>query len=241
MQILRKLAAKNSALWEHPTVSIAFFGDSVTQGCFEIFKREDGCTETEFRQHEGYPHKLARILAQLYPMAPVQVINAGLSGDNAAHAFKRLERDVLRFSPDLTVVCFGLNDSMAGIDYLPTYIESLTKIFDALKNSGCEVIFMTPNRMNDKVSPKLTVDWMQEYAAKTAQNQNDGILDAFMDAARALCREKQVPVCDCYAIWTKFYENGVNIAEQMANKTNHPLEQLHWLFATELTRTIFEY
>ena len=240
MEILKKLAAKSSALWEHPTVSIAFYGDSVTQGCFEIFKREDGCVETEFRQHEGYPHKLAKILTQLYPMTPVQVINAGLSGDNAAHAFKRLERDVLRFSPDLTVVCFGLNDCMAGMDYLPTYTEALGKIFDALRANGSEVIFMTPNRMNDTVSCKLTVDWMQEYAAKTSKVQNDGIMDAFMEAARAVCREKNVPLCDCYAIWTKFYENGVNIAEMMANKTNHPLEQMHWVFATELARTIFE-
>jgi len=240
MEILKKLSAKSSALWEHPTVSIAFFGDSVTQGCFEIFKKDDGCTETEFRQHQGYPHKLAKILAQLYPMTPVQVINAGLSGDNAAHAFKRLERDVLRFSPDLTVVCFGLNDCMAGMDYLPTYTQALGKIFDALRESGSEVIFMTPNRINDTVSCKLKEDWIRQYAAKTAEAQNSGVMDAFMDAARAVCKEKAVPLCDCYAIWTKLYENGVQIAEMMANKTNHPLEQMHWIFATELARTIFE-
>lgn len=240
MKILEKLAAKNAALWEHPTVSIAFFGDSVTQGCFEIFRKDDGVIETVFRQHENYAHALSKILAMLYPIAPVQIINAGMSGDNAPHAYKRIERDILRFSPDLTVVCFGLNDCMVGMDYLPQYVEALEKIFTKLKEAGSEVIFMTPNMMNTEVSCHLTEDWIREYAEKTAATQNAGTLDAFVDAAKALCEKMNVPVCDCYAIWKKFSQNGVCVADLLANKTNHPTPQMHWLFATELARTIFE-
>ena len=240
MKILQKLMAKNAALWDHPTVSIAFLGDSVTQGCFEIFQKEDGNMETMFRQQENYGHALAKILAMLYPMAPVQIINAGLSGDNAPHAVKRLERDVLRFSPDLTVVCFGLNDCMVGMDFLPRYVEALEQIFTTLKDAGSEVIFMTPNMMNTDVSCHLKEDWLRAYAEKTAQVQNSGTLDAFLAGAKDLCRKLDVPVCDCYAIWKKFAENGVCIADLLANKTNHPTAQMHWLFATELAKTIFE-
>jgi lysophospholipase L1-like esterase len=39
------------------------------------------------------------------------VINSGVSGDTAAGALERIDRDVLRFAPDLVIIAFGLNDS----------------------------------------------------------------------------------------------------------------------------------
>lgn len=240
MKILEKLAAKNAALWEHPTVSIAFFGDSVTQGCFEIFRKDDGQIETVFDQHSGYPHQLAKLLAQLYPAAPVQIINAGLSGDNVPHACKRLERDVLRYSPDLTVVCFGLNDCMVGMEFLPRYLQGLEEIFRRLQAAGSEVIFMTPNMMNTHVSCHLKEDWVRRYAATTAQAQNSGTMDAFMEGAREVAKKCGVVLCDCYRIWKQYAQNGVVIADLLENKTNHPTRQLHHLFATELLKSMFD-
>ena len=240
MKILEKLSAKNKALWEHSTISIAFFGDSVTQGCFEIFQKDDGGIETIFEQHENYGHALSKILAELYPIAPVQIINAGMSGDNAPHAFKRLERDVLRFSPDLTVVCFGLNDCTVGMEFLPKYVQALEDIFRKLKEAGSEIIFMTPNMMNTHVSCHIKEDWAREYAQRNAAVQNSGTLDAFLDAAKALCQKESIPVCDCYAIWKKLSANGVDTDELLSNRINHPSRRMHWLFATELARTIFD-
>lgn len=46
----------------------------------------------------------------LYPEVPVNIVNAGISGDCAEGGLKRLERDVLSYNPDLIVVCYGLNE-----------------------------------------------------------------------------------------------------------------------------------
>jgi hypothetical protein len=94
--------------------------------------------------------------------------------------------------------------------------------------------------MNTKVSPHLTDPDFIELAKGTAYKQNEGFFDAHIDAARALCREMGVPVCDCYAIWKQLEANGVDTTELLSNKINHPTRQMNWLFATSLLDTLLE-
>lgn len=46
MRIAEKLARCANSDWEQSAVSIAFLGDSVTQGCFEMYCKENGNPET---------------------------------------------------------------------------------------------------------------------------------------------------------------------------------------------------
>ena len=47
MKIIEKLTAKKE-MFPNPPVTIAFFGDSVTQGCFECYTLENDRLETVF-------------------------------------------------------------------------------------------------------------------------------------------------------------------------------------------------
>ena len=239
MKISEKLATKQRDVWNAPPVSIAFLGDSVTQGCFEIYQDENGSIETVFEQNAGYPHDVAKILAFLYPKVPIQIINAGLSGDNAPHALKRLNRDVISHNPDLVIICFGLNDSMVGLDFLPAYVTALDQMMSELITQNIEVIFMTPNMMNTDISCYLKEDWIREYAEQTCQVQTEGIMEQFLSAAKHICKKRGIPVCDCYEKWNTLYQGGVPITELLANKTNHPARPMHWLFAMSLVETMF--
>lgn len=69
----------------------------------------------------------------LYPEVPVNIVNAGISGDCAEGGLKRLERDVLSYNPDLIVVCYGLNEVGKSKDGLDLYINSLWGIFTKIK------------------------------------------------------------------------------------------------------------
>jgi len=222
-------------------VTIACLGDSVTQGCFEIYMKNEKESETVFEQEFAYHAYLKKILSALYPSVPVNIINAGISGTNAAFGYLRLERDVLRYNPDLVIVCFGLNDSGKGEEGIKEYTDALKNIFTDILKSGAEVIFMTPNMMNTTVSPHITNECIIEVAQKIQNIQNGGVMDKYMEAAGSLCKTMQIPVCDCYEKWKLLYKNGVNTTELLSNKINHPTRFMMRLFASMLVDTIMEH
>lgn len=198
MNILKKIRAKQADLFA-PPVAIAFLGDSVTQGCFEVYLTSEGAVQTVFEPESGYAADVRKLFALLYPGVPVQFINAGISGDNAPSGLQRLERDVLAYHPDLTVVCFGLNDACRGDETQEEYASALDGIFTKLKEAGSEIIFMTPNMMNTRLSEKLTVPEIRAVAEDTLKIQLDGRLERYLDAAREVCTRQGAAVCDCYA------------------------------------------
>lgn len=238
MRIVEKMALKERDNLNHGGVTIAFLGDSVTQGCFEIYKKSNGGLETVYDQQNSYEAGVWRILSTLYPSCTVNIINAGINGDTATGGLGRLERDVLRHDPDLCVVCYGLNDCSPAEGAIERYAESLRSIFKKIRESGSEIIFMTPNMMNTYVSPHVSDPDFIRIAAMIAERQNSGLFDAYMDAARGVCQELEVRVCDCYSIWKKLYENGVNTTELLSNKINHPTREMNKMFSYELVRSM---
>jgi len=238
MQIAEKLAKKAKDNRQEAPVTIAFYGDSVTQGCFELYKVGEAGHQTVFDKTSVYHAKIAQILSVLYPTVPVNIINAGISGNGAKGALKRLERDVLKFHPDLTVVCFGLNDSGGGLEGLQDYKDSLEQIFSQLEDVGSEIIFMTPNMMATEVSCHVTDSHFIAIAEDACKRQNEGIMDQYMQAAKEVCKEHGVRVCDCYEKWKALAASGVDVTELLANKINHPTREMHWLFAYSLVETM---
>lgn len=142
---------------------------------------------------------------------------------------------MLSHNPDLVIVCFGLNDVNSPLE---EYINALGIIFDQCCKNGTEVIFMTPNMLNTSVAedtPKVHY----EYAIKTADIQNSGKMDLYMESAIKLANKKNVKVCDCYKKWKKLSETQ-DITYLLANRINHPSKEMHELFAESLFEIIFE-
>jgi lysophospholipase L1-like esterase len=237
-QIREKLSSKSSDIRSKSPVTIAFLGDSVTQGCFELCAGRGGGFDVVYDYEAVYHTKLKKMLQYLYPTAPVNIINAGISGDNSQQGFSRIDRDVLSYSPDLAVVCFGLNDACSGLSKLDNYVNALQNILRSLKSRGVETVFMTPNMMNTYVSPLTFPDSALKIAGQTAEIQNSGVMDAYMEAARKLCAEEEIPVCDCYSKWKSMYEAGVDTTALLSNLINHPTREMHSLFAVSLFEMI---
>ena len=239
MKIIEKLAAKEHDMYGKPPVTIAFLGDSVTHGCFEVYRVGENGLDTVFEAENSFSHKVKTILHTLFPRTQINVIGAGISGDNATGGLSRLERDVLPYHPDLTVVCFGLNDSCGGPDGLTRYHDSLTAIIEKLRAADSEVILMTPNTMCFHTSPHCRDPFFVRLAEQFAEIMHNGTLDRYMDAARAVARETDTPLCDVYRMWQIMEKAGVDTTELLANSLNHPTRELHWLFADELVKTMF--
>lgn len=242
MNFIKLVMAKQENLMAEKVPTVAFIGDSVTHGCFELEVGDRNQVEAVYDVENAYPHYFRKILSVLYPRVPINLIYAGINGDGTKGGIQRLERDVLSYHPDLTVVCFGLNDVHKGKEYIPTYCQNLSTIFGKIQENGGEVVFMTPNMMNTYVQDcQVYVDrasFLNGIAEKTAQLQNDGTFDAFIEAAKQTAVEKNVLVCDVYSKWKALQKNGVSTTRLLSNYINHPTRELHWLFAYSLMETI---
>lgn len=239
MEILKKIRQKAEHLNDAPSVTIAFLGDSVTQGCFEVYMAGDRIKAVH-DAGSSYPEYFGKLLGHLFPSVPFNIINAGISGDSAPSGLTRLMRDVVSHSPDLTVVCYGLNDCMQGVDGISKYAGALDAIIAALLEAGSEVIVMTPNSMNTNADRSLGYKFLDELAKETMKTQNDGILKMYLDTAAEIARGRGVKVCDCYKIWSQLGEAGTDTTLLLSNGINHPTREMNWLFASKLLGCIFE-
>ena len=226
MKISEKIYLDKDGLSEHGPITVVAFGDSVTHGAVSI---------GEIDYETVYWNRLKQKINNVRAYVPVNVINAGIGGVSATTSLKRMDSQVLAHNPDLIIVCFGLNDINGPLEQ---YIKSMEEIFDKSLKSGAEVIFMTPNMLNTTVADD-TPSMHYEYAVKTAEIQNSGIMDLFMESAVHLAETMGVKVCDCYKKWKKLSETQ-DTTYLLANRINHPTKEMHELFAQSLFDVIFE-
>lgn len=238
MRLKQRIAEKSRDIHGTAPVTLAFLGDSVTQGCFEcLLNPETGRMATDYDIKNGYHEKLKQMIQTVFPDVPINLINAGISGDTAQGGLARLERDVLCYHPDFCVVCFGLNDCGQHEEGLAGYGQALDQIFARLTATGVETVFMTPNMMATHVNRHMHPQ-LAEPAARIIGNQQR-YLEPYLALARQMARKNAVPVCDCYAKWRQLHEAGADVSGLLANHLNHPTRQMHWLFAASLFEMIF--
>lgn len=241
MKITERIKNKSMDLMGNSTLVIGFLGDSVTHGCFELYKTRNNAIETEFRPSKAYHHILAQMIENVFPSCAVGIIDSGISGDSAPSGAQRCSRDIIARHPDLCVVCYGLNDACSGMEGIERYCGGLSSIFEQLQNNDIETVFMTPNMMCTYPSNELADADFAAVAENVSRVQNEGIMDAYMEAARQTALKHNVRVCDCYAKWKKLYENGADVTRLLSNRINHPTEQMHYLFAESLFEMIMEF
>ncbi len=235
MEIMNKINAIAKDMHGAEMPVIAFLGDSVTQGCFECYLKEGRAIETVFDSQHAVSAYVGQILHKLYPNANINIINAGISGDNVIHGAKRLDKHVLRFHPDLAVVGYGLNDCF----WKPEDFQSgIREIFGRLKDAGCEVIFLTPNLMNAYVDPEIHAPELAAVAADAMTKAE--ALDATVAEAKKAAEEYGVTVCDVYAKWKRMAELGVDVTRLLANRINHPDRDMNWMTAFAVVETMMK-
>ncbi len=208
-------------------VVVCCLGDSVTRGW--------GHGSILYR--EAYPTRLIAALHDRYPGCAFQGINAGVGGDTITRALDRLERDVTRYEPDLTIVCFGLNDAMGGPGQLPQFTASLRTASERIGATGSAIILLTPNMMATYRSELIAAAFTTSVE-DFIMAQNAGVLDAYVAAMRQVALEQDIPLADAYAIWQAMAAEGVDTTALLANGINHPFGHAHRFFVDALLDTL---
>lgn len=226
MRIKEKINMEYNDLVKNGPINIVAFGDSVTHGALG---------SGEINYETVYWNRLKQKINNVRNYVPVNVINAGIGGITASGSIERMEKQVFAHNPDLVIVCFGLNDVNGP---LQRFLDSLKVIFERCNKDDVETIYMTPNMLNTSVADD-TADVHMEYAKRTAEIQNGGRMDEFMNSACELAKSMGIKVCDCYSEWKKLSETQ-DITYLLANRINHPKKEMHELFAQKLFETIFD-
>ncbi len=219
MNIREKLLLNNKGLCEKGPINIVILGDSVSQGALI----------DDFDYESVYWNRLKKMLNAVSSEIPVNMICSAIAGTTASFALKRLQKGVFDHSPDLVIVCFGLNDVNGEKS---EYLDSLKIIFAKCKQEQTDVVFMTPNMLNTYVADD-TMENFREYAKITAEYQNSGRMDDYIYSAVKLAEEMGITVCDCYSEWKKLYATE-DTTLLLANRINHPVREMHQLFADKL-------
>ena len=217
-------------------MKIVFFGDSVTEGCFELsFHNVEGVTDIIRDKKSVYHNILKERIEREHPELNIEYVNAGISGNSTVDALKRIEQDVIAQNPDVAVVCFGLND-VAGMS-LDEYVSNMEQIFGTLKEHGIQVIYMTPNMYNTYVHGDVLPNHA-DMAAVLARVQNENRPDLYYAEAMKKAEEYGCVIVDAYGAWKKLSEYGVDVTELLSNRLNHPTRAMHRLFADLLYEVV---
>ncbi len=225
MKINEKLMMDRNGLINNGPITIVAFGDSVTHGALA-----NGVIDYE----TVYWNVLKQKINAVRNYVPVNVINAGIGGACASDSVERMDSQVLAHSPDLIIVCFGLNDINRPLEQ---FLDALKAIFKKAQDRGCDIIYMSPNMLNTYVAED-TADSHRDYAKITAEVQNSGKMDAYIAAAIKLGEEMNVPVCDCYSQW-KECSKTEDTTKMLINRVNHPNRAGHVWFAENLFKMLF--
>ena len=112
-------------------VTLCFFGDSNTRGM----------AIDPDRHRRAFPARLLAELMDRYAPCAFQGIDAGLPGDTLTAALQRLDDDVLRHAPDLTILAFALNDAVqGGQDGVKRYEASLHAALNQLLPTSAVIL-----------------------------------------------------------------------------------------------------
>ena len=228
----RRIIEKTNDAAAAPVLIVAF-GDSVTQGMTALGQQT----------HDGVYHaRFVRGLNARFPNCTFSVINAGVGGQTAPGSLQRLERDVIRHQPDLTLVAFGLNDAWQGLDGLGDFRTALTTLVErTVSEAHSDVVLLTPSFMNkasDAAHAKRVAPEHQGLIAGMAAIQNSGILAAYAQAIREVAAQCGVACADVYRAWEDQTAAGVDTDTLLSNGLNHPNEAAHQIAASVLLAVV---
>lgn len=164
-------------------VTVVAFGDSITENNHWTL---------------GYKNWVQLMESNFYSIFPKRAttINSGVSGDSLPGCLNRLERDVLRFQPDIVIVSFGANDC-ANEDpegFRVMYRDLLKKLLEA----GAIVVTRTPT------------PWVNMETGRIQTHRANGKiidLERYSAVIREVSAELDVYCIDHYTLWMKSAES----------------------------------
>lgn len=182
----------------------------------------DSITEQNEQTHGklNYVGQLAEKLLHTFG-ANSYILNTGIGGDTSSGMLARVERDVLRFKPDLVTLMVGMNDPVFGDGSIENFKTNVKAIGRKIKENGGEVLLLTQNPLN--------------YDIRDNRDRRSAY-PKYSEALRGLAQEDSIPLCDIYSAWEEYTGDNLKLYLSLMNDHVHPNEYGHDFIAKILFR-----
>ncbi len=167
-------------------------------------------------------------LHEVFPQG-YTIINSGISGDAMATALSRIDRDVLRFAPDIVIVSFGMNDCLSTTpeQFRSELIEGIKRIRD---NNETKILLRTPNPMINMFTGKE----LNEFPDGNGKSKKTN-LEAFSRVICEVAESEETLLVDHYALWKESMKSScVRDMILLMGNPQHPNHLGHRRFYHEL-------
>lgn len=160
-------------LEQNDPVTWLFTGDSITQGA----KHTNGyrCYPEIFSERIRWEMKRKRDV----------IINTAISGDTTDNIIKDFEWRVQQFNPDVASLMIGTNDCAYPSITSKNFEESLFRLVDKIKASGCIPLLHTPNAIIQKDDPVRSR------------------LPEFVSVIKQVAKTRELILIDHWDLWSK--------------------------------------
>jgi lysophospholipase L1-like esterase len=212
-----------------PALTIVAFGDSTTARCGSIRVFADVLDK---RCSAGNRN--------------VNIINAGVPGNDTRQARARFERDVLAQHPTLVTISFGINDSAVDVSKgatqprvpLHEYEQNIKWMVDSLKCRGVCPILMTPN-------PIAWTDDLKSLYNKPPYRTDDKdgwnvLLRDYSKVVRSIARTRKLPLIDTYCLFQAHAAQPGKVLNDLMIDGMHPNDAGHAMIAKEIVNLLRE-
>ena len=146
-----------------------------------------------------------------------------------AKALARIDRDVLRFKPDIAILSFGMNDCRTSTP--EQFRDRLREAVARIRARGeCSIVLRTPNPMINLLTGKELIEFSDRKGAICKTN-----LEIYSKVICEVAAEQHTLCIDHYALWTKSMKSScVGDMIQLMNDSAHPNSIGHRRFYHEL-------
>jgi lysophospholipase L1-like esterase len=182
-------------------VTIVAFGDSITAG---------------YAVRRGFPSFWRQMLAEEYPVASINMVNSGISGDTSMDGLARLDWSVLSYEPDLVTINFGINDCVLGLA-LEEFEMNLVEMIRRIRSGpNSEILLLSSQPLETPPYDRLVLDYYQ--------------------AVQRVAAEMDVGFVDVCGAWMARVQEGTLLSSLILPGLDHPNEAGYRIIATELMR-----
>lgn len=156
---------------------IVFFGDSLTALAVKDARVPEG---------KGY----VPLVREALKGKGVEVDAVATGGHRVTNLLARVDKDVLAKKPSVVVIQIGVNDAGGGVT--PEMFKSqLDELIDRLRKGGAQVVLCSCTCRVEGYNP---------------DDATDKKLDALADVARALAKEKKLPLNDLRKAFIEYWK-----------------------------------